>query len=82
METSLKKILMLVILLLAIVSTFVERTQSAHHNPANDIQRSSQKYRSYVGFSEYLQSSPQPYSSYAEYQPEKWCCGFFRFCCP
>jgi len=83
METSLKKILKLVTLLLAIVSAFVGRTQSTRHDPAYDIQKSSQKYPTYVESTNDLQRSSQPYPNYPEYQPTNWCCSIaFSFCCP
>ncbi|AES86476.1 hypothetical protein MTR_4g007400 [Medicago truncatula] len=83
METSLKKILKLVILLLAIVSTFVGRTQSTRHDtPIHDIQRSSQKYPTYVGSINDLHRSSKPYPSYPEYHPANWCCNIvIALCC-
>jgi len=82
MEIALKKILKLVILLLGIMSIFVGSTQSVRHDPVDHIQRSSKNYPSYVVSAKHLQRSPQPYIGYAEYQPEKWCCGFIMICCP
>jgi len=74
-----KKILKLVILLLAIVSTFIGRTQSTRRDPADD----KQKYATYAGSTNDLHRTPQPYPSYPEYQPTNWCCSIaFSFCCP
>jgi len=74
-----KKILKLVILLLAIVSTFVGKTQSTRRDPADDIQISSQKYPTYAESTDDLHRSSQP----SEYLPANWCCSIaFSFCCP
>ena len=79
METSMKKILKLVILLLAIVSTFVERTQSTRRDPADD----KQEYPAYARSTNDLHRSSQPYPTYLEYQPTNWCCSIaFSVCCP
>jgi hypothetical protein len=82
METSLKKILKLVILLLAIVSIFVGRTQSTRHSSAHDKHISSQKYPTYAGSINDLHRSSQPYPSYPEYHPANWCCNIvISLCC-